>query len=328
MKKIAIFSIVILLWASTAFSATQKVMIFNFKSVGVPNELITAGNYLLKQDITEKSSFEVIDANKFSGGSTCYDASCAIPLARANGADRAVTGVMISIGNKIIVESTVFDVHIGTPMLYNSLNSQTPSDLDAVINRLADSIVQNRPVAEVATINNITEQENQSPRRTGVAAFMGLDFGPEVPVGNSYFGAGTLVNFEPLLFSFEVGDHAMLQFKPLLNFSWNNGNSNPSILDWKPLEIGGYYIFGVSDIAPYVGGSVDLHVFSGNVTINGNSQSINYTDFGMSVGGGVLFFRTSRTRLFVQVNYAPIFDSFGGNGAQSINFNIGFMFHI
>ncbi len=41
-----------------------------------------------------------------------------------------------------------------------------------------------------------------------------------------------------------------------------------------------------------------------------------------------MFFRTSRTRLFVQVNYAPLFDRFGGNGAQSVNFKLGFMFHI
>ncbi len=333
MKKIVLFIFILLLQTSTAFSADHTIMIFGFRGIGVTEEQLTAAAYLLRQDLAQTGLFAVLDASNFTNGSTCYDESCALPIARAQGADKVVTGTMILIGNKIVIDSTVFDVKTRKPLLYNSLNAESPSDIDAVMRRLSDSIAQNKPAADVVTLNNITQQETLTPQRVNSFAYMGMDMGLTVPVASSYLNSGPLNNLDALMFSFELNDHAMLQFKPLLGFSWNNsGNSN--VLDWKIMDIGGYYISSIENISPFVGGSVSLHLLNMSRTTAGSNNlypaTENYTktDLGVFLGGGVMFFRTTSVHLYVEVGYQTIFDSFDGNGAQGIVGNMGFLFKI
>jgi len=316
-------------------------MVFNFKSIGMLKELVTAGSYLMRQDLSQTGMFDVLNANNFTNGSTCYDSSCAIPIAKIQGADKAVIGTMILISDKIIVESTVFDVKTGKPILYNSLNAESSSDLDAVINRLSDSIAKNKPVSKVVALNNITQQETLTPRRVNSSVYMGLDMGVTAPIASSYLDSGSLSNFDALMFSFEVNDHVMLQFKPLLGFSWNN-SGNTDVFDWRIMEIGGYYISSVKNISPFVGGSISLHLLNMSKPIpipipNNNNiytttytetEHYNETDFGLFLGGGLMFFRTSSVHLYIEAGYQTIFGSFDGNGANGIRGNIGFLFRI
>ena len=330
MKKTLFFVFILLLQAATAFSANRTIMIFDFKGIGVSKEQLTAASYLLRQDLSQ-TGIEVLDANDFTDGSTCYDESCGIPLARAQGADKAVTGTMILIGNKIVVKSTVFDVGTSKPVLYNSLNAESPSDIDAVVNRLSDSIAGNKPASEVITLNNITQQETSTPKRVSTYAYMGIDMGMTAPVGASYLNSGTLNNLDALIFSFELNDHTMLQFKPLLGFSWNNSDST-NVLDWRIMDIGGYYISSIENISPFVGGSVSLHLLNMSRTTNNSlyttTENYNRTDIGLFLGGGVMFFRTASVHLYVEAGYQTIFDRFDGNGAQGIACNMGFLFKI
>ncbi|MCL5878796.1 MAG: DUF3280 domain-containing protein [Deltaproteobacteria bacterium] len=332
MKKTVLFVLILLFRASSAFSANRTIMIFDFKGIGVPKEQLTAASYLLRHDLLQKGTLVALDANDFTDGSTCYEESCALPLARAQGADKAVTGTMIRIGNKIVVESTVFDAGTGKPVLYNSLNAESPSDIDAVMNRLSDSIEKNKPASEVVTLNNITQQETSTPKRVSTYAYMGIDMGMTAPVGSSYLNSGTLNNLDALIFSFELNDHTMLQFKPLLGFSWNN-SGDTNVLDWRIMDIGGYYISSIENISPFVGGSVSLHLLNMSRTTNGGSlysttENYNRTDIGLFLGGGVMFFRTASVHLYVEAGYQTIFDRFDGNGAQGIACNMGFLFKI
>jgi hypothetical protein len=328
MKKMVLFIFILLLQTSPAFSADPAIMIFDFRGIGVPQEQLTAASYLLRQDLAQAGLFAVLDASNFTNGSTCYDESCALPIALAQGADKIVTGTMILVGNKIVVDSTVFDVKTRRPILYNSLNAESPSDIDAVMKRLADSIAQNKPASDVVTLNNITQQETLTPQRVNSYAYMGIDMGMTAPVASSYLNSGTLNNLDALIFSFELNDHAMLQFKPLLGFSWNNsGNSN--VVDWRIMDIGGYYISSIENISPFVGGSISLHLLNmSRTTIGSNTGNYNRTDLGVFLGGGIMFFRTASVHLYVEAGYQTIFDSFDGNGAQGIVGNMGFLFKI
>lgn len=332
MKKVVTLVVFLLLQASPAFCANRTIMVFKLRGIGVHDELLTAGSYLLRQDLSRSGRFDIIAANDFTGADTCYDASCAIPLAAAQGANQAVTGTMLRIGKKIIVECTVFDVTTGKPLLYNSLSADTPADLDAVIDRLSDAIVQDKSVSQVITLNNITEQETRSPRRVQSSAYMGLDMGITTPLASSYLDSGSLSNFDGLIFSYEPNEHTMLQFKPALGFSWSNPGDT-DVIDWKILEIGGYYVTNDQDIAPFVGGSVSLHLLNMSRTINSgtayaSNENYTRTATGVFAGGGVMFFRTTSTRLYVEAGYQAILDSFDGHGANGIVFDFGFLFRI
>lgn len=324
MKKMCVFIFILLIEASPAFSATKRIVVFNFKAIGNLKESLAAGFYLIKQDLSQTGKFDVLDANNFTGGSSCYDVSCAIPIARSQGADMAAMGTMIRVGDTIVVESTVIDAKTGKPMLYNSLKAESPSDLDVVIRRISDSIANNKPVSEAVALNDITQQETMAPRRITSSAYMGLDMGVTAPVASSYLRAGALYNFDSLMFSFELNEHTMLQFKPLLGFSWSNDN-NPSVMDWRIMEIGGYYLSGIGNVSPFVGGSISLHLLNMS---NQNQNVSNKTDFGLFLGGGVMFFRTSSVHLYIDAGYQTILDSFAGNGAQGIIGDIGFLFRI
>lgn len=333
MKKIIFFIIVLLLQASTAFSEKRTIMVFDFKGIGVAKDQLIAASYLLRQDLSQTGFLNVLNANNFTNGSNCYEESCAIPIGLKQGVDDIVTGTMILLGSKIIVESTVFDVKTRMPILYNSLNAESVSDIDAVMKRLADSIASNKPAFDVVNLNNITQQETLTPRRVNSYTYMGIEMGMTEPVASSYLNAGTLSNLDALMFSFEPNDDVMLQFKPLLGFSWNNSGST-SVMDWRIMEIGGYYISGIDIISPFVGGSVALHLLNMSHTINdvntGYSTTISYnkTVPGIFIGGGVMFFRTSSVHLYVKTGYQIIFDSFDGKGAHGVVANVGFLFKI
>jgi len=329
MKRVLLFSLIILMYTSPALASKQKIMVFDFRGIYAMKEILTAGSYLLKQDLIQTGVLDVLDADNFTDASTCYDASCAVPIAESHGADKAVTGTMIVIGNKIIVESTVFDVKTKDPVLYNSLTAESPSDIDAVMHKLSDAIAKNEPVSNVTTLNNITQQETTQPRRVKSSVYMGLDMGVIVPVASSYLNAGSLNDIDLLVFNYEVDDHIMLQFKPVLGFSWNS-SSNPSVFDWRIMQMGAYYASSIRDISPFVGGriSMDLLNMSKSATQESEAKNYNNTEFGLFLGGGLIFFRTSSTHLYIEVGYQAFLDNFDGNGAHGVSFNTGILFHI
>jgi hypothetical protein len=267
------------------------------------------------RDLLQHELAAALPRATFVGGviSPCSDATCAVAAGRAVGADVAVFGSLSALGEEIVVTATAVDVRDGSTRSTQRLTVTRVEELDTAAERVARAMARGITVEETAQLGSITMQEAEAPlRREGDNGF-GVRLAGVFPLAETYGGttAGIAIDlsfwYEALRFAIE----------PRVGLRFATDRTEHHFLE-VPIEIGGYYILGLGDAAPFFGGGTGVRwvmderpvVFrTGTVLRTEQAKVLSDDGWGFSVFGraGVLFLRTYTTRLAFSVDYNAVF---------------------
>lgn len=264
------------------------------------------------------------------GADACDDAGCAEALARQRGASLVVYGSLSRLGEKIIVRVRALRVGEAGPFYQDQLSAQTEEDLDAVMRRVADGIVAGRANSDRATVDTVTLEETEKPRRREGRSGIGLRAGSIFPDGDSY-GGERLTSLR-IAYKFETRDF-LIESTALLGMAWGGEST-----EWTPLDVFAARIFGRGDAAIYLGGGLGLRSLKVKREIPCASEDPYYcyggvrlveqtaTTLSADAGIGVILFRTYSYQILCDVRYHYVFEDFEkveGKGAHGLAVTFG-----
>jgi hypothetical protein len=332
-RALALLGCVVVLGIPTATGQTAT-LILPFRTVGVSDTTATVTRDLLAGEL-ESRGVSILERGEAltlpSGLQGCDEIECATALARERRAAQVVFGSLSRLGEKIIVRVRALRVGDSAPYYNDQLSALTEEDLDTVMRRIAEGIAAGRANSDRATVESVTREEEQTPRRHAGRSGIGLRAGFLFPDGDSY-GGERLTSLR-LAYKFE-GRNFLIESTALLGFAWGGGS-----VEWMPLDIFAARIFGVGDVSGYLGGGLgvrSVHV-ERDVPCEGYCPPEMPCDYGCSreegatalsadVGGGLIAFRTYSYQIFVDLRYHYVFESFdkvGGKGAHGIVLSFG-----
>ncbi|HEX7318734.1 MAG TPA: hypothetical protein VF399_00045 [bacterium] len=283
-----------------------KVGVLRFKGINVINETASAVSELLVSELATYGH-QVLNPDALDAAVgekiSCYEATCAAEAGFKAKVERMIFGSISKFGEKYVVQVTVVSVATSEVLWTGSASSKTAEDMDTVIKRIAKAIAEGKKVDEGAEVGMITEQEitTESRRKEGFySTGGGFIFG--FPMGG-YAGANSLMGFA-WLNCFETKNFMIQVNMPYL---WSLGaqaigsGTEPSVLDYGLLDFEFDYLFSKSDIAPYAGGGLGMHML-----ILSRSGFNTETNFGMvfSGGGGLIFMRTYDFHVIINAGYS------------------------
>lgn len=289
MKRLFILSLpLILILASTLWGQSGvRLIVFSLQPLGVDEVTAGTASNLLKDFLEGTQKFEIITPRE-----DCYSIDCAIQLGRELHADKAVIGKLAKLGDKLLVSLSLLDIHTNRVEFTDRLKSDSVEDLDIVLERAALGISEKKPFRETIAVEQITEAETKEFRTRKPLTVLGIRTGYFFPLGNSFGkvkrGMYTLdcaIHHETAKFIAEAS----------AGFSTAAGASD--------LHIGllVYRLLSQKDFTPYLGGGLGVHKFS--FEDNGLRDG---DGFGLSLGGGVIGFRTYDFRIVFSSKYTII----------------------
>jgi hypothetical protein len=259
----------------------------------------------------------------------CGTRECAVAAGTTLGADEVVYGSARKLGEKWIVGVYRVSLKDGKMLASVRLDSKSVEDFEFAMRRAAEALVKEKSIEDVASIDNVTENEmseDQHRRREGFYAF-GLKFGYLFPSGSKSYQKIDR-NYSPYSYSSTLDT---TQYKQILITDWVNWFELPKdlVLDWDlhvgwGAELGTHFsllkLFSRTDFAPYAGGGVGLdYVFPESYEDNANKRN---SGFALNAKAGMLFFRTYSFRLMLDAGYKIVFND---DVDQGVTANLGIM---
>jgi hypothetical protein len=309
-------------------SSTPQMLVLPLRTIGVSDTTATVVGDLLQGEL-EGHGVTVFPASRLSadtprGESACDDAACASAAASSYEVSRVVYGSLSRLGGKIILRVRALKAGEATPYYTDQLTSTTEEDLDAVVRRVADGLAAGRPNAEHATVETVTQQETQEPRRRASRSGVGVRAGFIYPISDSYAGLDRLTSLR-LAWKYETRDY-FIDSTPVLGFSWRSG-----CVEWTVLDLFLARIFGRGDLAPYAGAGLGVHALhlerdprpSDPDPYQGPSHS--ETTLSADIGFGCLALRTYDLSIIVDVRYHIVLADFDhlGRYPQGVSIMFG-----
>ncbi|MCD4796589.1 MAG: hypothetical protein K8R49_05410 [Candidatus Cloacimonetes bacterium] len=290
------------LWAET-------IAVLPFYSLGVDEISIQTAESILKNDIRKLSSMHIISQDKTNeslAGEQCTEVVCAVEIGRELDADLVLITNLSKLGEKIIIQYNLVDVNKGQSAVLDNTTSNTIEDLEVVMNRIAMSIVEQKPLAQTVEVGAIMQKEEDIPRRRSGKKFIGLSFGylyPQHGYDEDYERSFTL----DLRSGYEVGNVAVgLQFAARHGFATN---------------IYASYLFSKKDICPYAGGAFGFHWVAHYdddwYDDNKRSDGLEFI-----ANAGIRAFRTYNFQVILNIDYAITFNDFDD---RALIFTIGLL---
>ena len=288
------------LWAET-------IAVLAFYSLGVDDISIQTAESILKNDIRKLSSMHIISQDKTNESlaeEQCTEVVCAVEIGRELDADLVLITNLSKLGEKIIIQYNLVDVNKGQSAVLDNTTSNTIEDLEVVMNRIAMSIVEQKPLAQTVEVGAIMQKEEDIPRRRSGKKFIGLSFGylyPQHGYDKDYERSFTL----DLRSGYEVGNVAVgLQFAARYGFATN---------------IYASYLFSKKDICPYAGGALGFHWVAHDYWYDDNKRS---DGLEFIANAGIRAFRTYNFQVILNIDYAITFNDFDD---RALIFTIGLL---
>lgn len=185
------------------------------------------------------------------------------------------------------------------------MKSEDLSDLDTVVNRLFSSLEKEENITTTAKVNNVTEaEEYQSTRRFQATNQWQFAFGPawgnklNTSKAGNFFSFGYVWGLDP-------------HFDLKLNFYGFNPEDSEDAAYFRSTMLGMNYFFDLNKHSPFITGSLG---FISAAADDGSGDSIlNQSDddasgWGVDVGLGYKFFRTSSVNIATSINYSYLFE--------------------
>lgn len=262
----------------------------------------------------------------------CTDNPCAGAAAAHLRAHVVVYGMLRPLGTKTLALVTMVDGRTGQTLAHQSMSVDRVEDLDAVAKRLARSLASGRPPAATAELGTVTHQEEQPELRRGVESSLMFRLGGIVPLGSDgYANLGTGL-------ASDIGvwiEATHFALEPRIGVRFDVAKEERGSYFELPVDLGAYYVFGLGDVAPLLGGGLGMHYLSetrrrqiqlGSSLVSEHNGRLEDGGWGLAgfVRGGLLLGRTYKARLALTVDYNATFVELnGGNVAQSFVFGVG-----
>ena len=225
------------------------------------------------------------------------NAEAADAVANEAKAPRYIRGRITRLGQRAIVQVSVFSVGRSTPTANFRMTAATPSDLETVMQRLAKSVATGKQSEATQDIRTVTQREQMKLRRTKANHYFGLTIGGAAPLsGDAEFLAGFGLSW--------LWDNRTV----LLGADYRVSGLGDTDSTFWDLSLAGYYPFSPTDITMYVGGGLALSSYTKNEEINCeiNCDSLPDTSAtGLSIFAsvGALIGRTSTVSLRPDLGY-------------------------
>lgn len=295
----------------------KKIIILPFESDVIDNSTLTTAEFLLRQEITNKSNL----VNVISAGETseaienlnCIGNECLKKIGTELGADEIVKTVIMSLGEKLIVLFDIYSIADDKIVFSDRVNSESLEELDVVMTRIAASIVEGKSIKAVADIGNIVEDESKEDFRRSGSMFWGLSFGYFYPVSNFQNDDPSFTmdaKFGADVDNLEYG----VQFFAREGFGVNIFSS---------------ILASTKDFAPYLGLGLGFHWLKDQSSFTYIQEFDQHSweekkgdGFEAIINGGFRLFNTYKFRLTVNLAFSHTFNELDNN---SFTLTIGFL---
>lgn len=299
-------------FASGQNTATGKLAVLPFQSLGLDEMTMKSAESLLRLEIRKLNKVEVLgekEVEQVLGGEICVEVPCAVEIGNKLKVDQVVFCKLITLGQKIIVEFTLVDVLNQKIILVDKLSAASVEDLDVVMKRVAVSVIRQESTDKSAEVDLITEKETETPRRRGTRKFTGFSFGYLYPQkGYDDEDRSFTMDFRT---GAEISDFAIgMQMAIRKGFAMN---------------IFSHYLFTKKDFCPYLGGAFGFHWVSHEEYIieeNGYWRETKKRGDGFELlaNGGLLAFRTYNIQIIVNLAYSYTLNDYDD---QALVFTLG-----
>jgi hypothetical protein len=242
---------------------------------------MVAGAYQKERNETVIPPKDVEQAIAETGG---YQAA-----AQKLGASEYLFITAVRLKQRVVVTATLYSAD-GKQLHSAKMTADSLDDIEPASERIALALVGKTSTKQTRTIDNVTQSEERKPNRTWVEKVMGIKAGLTYPLG---YGN----DITPMMsFGFDGRLESRTYF-----IEFGAGFTVPaSSADERDLAYGGvysdlgfsYYLTD-SNVSPYIGGGVLPRLMSSSVT--------NFAVYGQ---GGLMFFRESSTRLYMDLRVA------------------------
>jgi hypothetical protein len=261
----------------------------------------------------------------------CRDALCARQVGEQVKADVAIYGSLRQLGSNVIVMATAVNVKDGSVRSSSSMTAEKVEELDKVAARMGRAIELGTTADSTVALGTVTQHEIPAPDRRKGSRGAALRFAMEGPLdAHADRQFGMLLG---LGYWFEASDFAL---EPRIAYAFD---VDPGPGSWfeVPMELGAYYVFSRSDLAPLLGGGAGLTYFEETVhrtttqggTILVQAEHVDVQGaWGASVFGraGFLLFRTYEMRVALSAEYRALFLDVHGATPQSLSAVMEVMF--
>ncbi|OGC06164.1 hypothetical protein A2V82_12305 [candidate division KSB1 bacterium RBG_16_48_16] len=294
----------------------QRLAILPFQPVGVEEVTAQSAESLLRLEISRLGSMDLISEKTIIDAMDieyCNDMNCALAVGEKLNADLVVTGQLLALGEKVIVQYILVDVAAKKELLIDKLTASVVEDLDNVMKRVAKSIVKNVPVKKTAEVGDIVQDEAKKPLRRGAFQYAGISFGYLYPqkgydeVERSFTGDLRLVaEFD----HYDVG----MQLALRKGFAMNVYTS---------------YLTTTNDICPYIGGALGFHWVAHSYGYDTYYENGYYREeekkgdgIELTLNSGIKLFRTYSFQIIVNLAYCVTFNDYDD---RAVVFTLGFL---
>jgi hypothetical protein len=286
----------------------KSVLVFPVSGEGAEARDLASVTRLFKDALDGRSRDNVTLAK-----TPCDDRECALARAKTAGveAEELVYSSFYKLGKKWIFSATIVGAD-GSNSFSQRLTAASIEDMEAVTLRMADALMSRKTSEQVASVDNITEKEQeQEPERRRSLYRGGVAIGYLFPLGSSFEYVDNYDNSN----NPEIhGYRQMIRLTWLNTWEFRNNLQLGTDIVWNvPTSIGAdaslRYLFGRGDFTPFVGGGLGLHYVKGdahNDLAEGGKRNSGPT---LNAQGGMLMFRTYDVNVMLRGQYQVILNS-------------------
>lgn len=282
--RVVLWVCALMLWS---FSAAASVMVLPVEGTNLkPGETAAIGQMVAGAYQQERNEPVIPpkDVEKVIGEAGSYQAA-----AQKLGASEYLFITAVRLKQRIVVTATLYSAD-GKMLHTAKMTADSLDDIEPAAERIAMALVGRKSTKQTRTLDTITHSEGRKPNRTWVEKVMGLKAGLTYPLG---YGE----SIAPMM---SVGFDGRLESRHYF-IEFGVGFTVPAVRDRERdlaygglySELGFNYYLTDSNFSPYVGGGVLPRLMSESVT--------NFALFGQ---GGLMFFRESSTRLYMDLRVA------------------------
>jgi hypothetical protein len=320
----------LLICTTTPAMADDTWLVLPLRSRGVDTLAVETFADLLRDQIRLQLKARIVN---IPNPIACADAICARNSGSATNANLVGFGSVNALGSKLIVSLTVVDSKKNTIAGTQKITVDRVEDLEAASVRIAKALAQGGDTEDAAELGTITRKEIQPPKRREGIRGVTVRVGAIVPLDDGYanMGAGVLVD---LGYWYETKSIAL---HPRVGVRFD-ADPGPGLYVEMPIDFNVNYIFGLGDLAPYIGAGAGLRMIweerPATVTVGSVMPAVaekDLQDFGVGFGAsgrvGMMFLRTYTMRLNLAAEYnVAVVPVNNRKLHQSLTFNLGAIF--
>lgn len=316
--------VIIALLPASAAAGQQSWAVLPVRAIGVDPTTASTFRELLANEVRTRLGARLVGSNL----GPCADMPCARAAGQRAGAQFVLMSSASRLGQKTIVTAAVVDVTRGVQASSQRMSVERVEELDTVATRVVTAIAQGTSAQKTAQLGTITSDEQRPDRRRKTTHSVALRIGGIAPIGEGYADSvGGGMAFD-LSYWFEARHFAI---EPRIGIRFDAVRGSEGYLA-VPIDLGFYYILGLGDVAPFIGGGVGAHFLWDERQLDtqlGSTLPATATKlhdqsawgFGAFARLGLMLMRTYDVRLAATVDYDITFATI--NGAKNPQAIIG-----